>query len=110
MQATIPHVEVPGDNESRIMARDGHCIGMSDKLAVWRFGYVFNRVQEGFEYRGHAEAHNVSIEDSAAFGVEYYGFLWVLATRRTGKIRDTCRGWAIDLPKQFLKVIEWQPN
>jgi len=102
MQATIPYVQVPGDNESRIMARDGNCVGMSDKLAVWRFGYCFNRIGEGFEYISHAEAHGVSIEGNA--------FMWVLATRKTGKIKATHFGFAFELPRDFRKVIEWLPN
>src|SRR5574337_987617 len=36
-----------------------------------------------------------------------YGFLWVRATRRTGKVKESWRGYAMELPPSFRKVIEW---
>ena len=102
MQATIPHVEVPGDRDNRLMARDGHCMGMSDKLAVWRFGYIFG---------SHLAMYSgCYITNETAFGTEYHGYLWILATRKTGKIKERFRGYATDLPKEFKRVIEWLPN
>jgi len=102
MQATIPSVEIPGDNESRVMARDGRCIGMSDRQAVWRFGYIYKSQ--------HALAHGVTIQENLTIEDAEVGYLWVLATRRTGKVRSSFRGYAIDLPHRFKQVINWLPN
>lgn len=105
MQATTPYVEVPGDNKEgydhhdvhvreRIMGRAGSCVAMSHTLAVWRFGFSRNS------------------ESAMAYGVytEIDGFLWVLATRRTGKIKEQWTGYAINLPPKYRKVIEWEPT
>ena len=95
MQATIPHIKVLGDNHENVMARDGHCLGMSDKLAVWRFGYL------------HGSFHAVMLACNVPIGE---GFTWVLATRKTGKVVETWNGYGIDLPHRFRQVIEWLPN
>jgi hypothetical protein len=99
MQAAIPWIEVPGDNEERIMARSGSCVGMNPTLAVWRFGFMIMS-ETGI-------AHNVAIKST---GSEEYGFLWVLATRKTGKVKQTFRGFAIELPSKFRQVIDWEPS
>lgn len=98
MQATTPHVDVPGDNADalngirpRIMGRSGECVGMTNELAVWRFGFLPDSES--------ADAFGVRIDSPRE------GFLWVLATRRTGKVRETYRGYAIELPAGFRRVI-----
>ena len=97
MQATTPHTLVPGDNELQIMARSGTCVGLSNRLAVWRFGYV----QKSLE----ASDHMVSIEENNMG----HGFLWILATRKTGKIKDRFRGYAVELPTKYRQVLDWEP-
>jgi hypothetical protein len=99
MKAVNPYVEVPGDNSERIMARSGDCVGMNPTLAVWRFGFMITS-EAGIAY-------NVAIKST---GSEEYGFLWILATRKTGKVRDSFRGFAIELPDKFRQVIDWEPS
>jgi hypothetical protein len=107
----MPYIDVPGDNpnpyfsdnvslpdrviRARIMARSANLVGVSDKLAVWCYGFL-----PGSDL---ANATGVCIARDFAGG----GFLWVLATRRTGKVKATYRGYALDLPEAFRKVIEW---
>jgi len=95
MQAVMPYVEVSNDDpEVTLMARDGSCVGMSDKLAVWRFGYLPDSpkaIQSGCYIIGH-------------------GYFWVLATRKTGMVKEAFSGYALELPANFRKVIEWQPH
>ncbi len=98
MRATPPYPEVPGDNyevigllRERIMARSGDCLGMNERLAVWRFGFLPNSEA--------ANAYGVAVEDGE-------GFLWILATRKTGKVRASFRGYALDLPREFRTVID----
>ena len=100
MRATPPFPEVPGDNEhandiwgtrERIMARSGDIVGFTAREVVWRFGFL-----PGSEA---ANAYGVAINDGE-------GFVWVLATRKTGKVRATFRGFAVELPPEFRKVIE----
>lgn len=104
MRATPPHINVPGDNDTmltlpsgrklgeHIMGRSGDLVGMTTREAVWRFGFGPNS------------------ESAGAFGVslpeDFKGFLWVLATRKTGKIKDTCDGMWVELPSNFKRVIE----
>lgn len=97
MQATPPYIDVPGDPttdsewlRSRIMARSGALIGFGAERCVWRFGFL-----PGSEA---ANAYGVALEG--------HGFLWVLATRKTGKVVDTFRGWALELPDTYRKVID----
>jgi hypothetical protein len=104
MKAVMPYVEVPGDNEEiinnwlrpRIMGRGGTCMGMTNNLAVWRFGAM-----PGSEF---ATAYGVSLPEHNG------GFLWVLATRKTGKIRETFNGYAIELPTKFRNVIDFESS
>jgi hypothetical protein len=106
MKAVTPYVEVPGDNEESIfddstgeelrpyiMARSGTCMGMNPKYAVWRFGIL-----KGSEA---ANAYSVFTTD---------GFLWVLATRKTGKVKQMWNGFAMDMPDLFRKIIDWEPE
>jgi hypothetical protein len=94
MRATTPHVTVPGDSEDRIMARSGQCLGMSKDRAVWRFGFS-PRSERAFQ--------------TGTF-IEGYGFLWVLATRKLGVVKDTFRGYAVELPESYRKVLRWEPQ
>lgn len=114
MKAAMPHVVVPGDNELMIthfcshfenidirpnlMARNGTCMGMNRDTAVWRFGQMVESEA--------ARAYGVNIVENDEVG---YGFLWVLATRKTGKVLREWRGYAIQMPKKFRQVIEWEP-
>lgn len=101
MQATTPFVEVPGDNASTIMARSGTCLGMNPTLAVWRFGFA-----PGSEA---SRMHNVWLHNEDD-GPGWQGFMWVLATRKTGKVKDTFRGYAVHLPRKYRNVINWEPK
>ena len=129
MIAVPPYPNVPGDNESevtrhtiinvaytvraRIMARTGVCRGMNAERAVWCFGFV--------KHSESAKAFGVSIEEpTCAYHVDNGrqsdslddpcacadGFLWILATRKTGKIVSTFRGYALDLPAAYRAVID----
>lgn len=102
MQATPPYPDVPGDNADyigdignpeairpRIMARSGQLVGWNDRYAVWCFGFT-----PGSDA---ANAFGVAIEGG--------GLLFVLATRRTGKVRETFQGWGLNMPKAFRKVV-----
>lgn len=104
MRATPPHVDVPGDNAERLLAgrfervrphimrRSGECCGMTATQAVWRFG--FSRGSES------AQAYGVWLDPDVR------GFLWVLATRKTGKVLETFQGFAYELPAHFNEVID----
>lgn len=126
MRPVQPTIEVPGDNadelhlpgrsgdevmRQRIMARSGNVVGMSVDHVVWRFGFC-----SGSEA---ANAFGVEITEVTPADTEgesepptpnQYGFLWVLATRRTAKVKATFRGYALELPDEFRKVIEWEPR
>lgn len=92
MQATLPHLDViVGDSPDSIMSRSADLVGMTDKHAIWRFGFL--------PHSEAATAYGCAISDGE-------GFVWVLATRRTGKVLDTCRGYALDLPARFRRVID----
>jgi hypothetical protein len=80
---------------AKIMARCGECVGMNDKLAVWRFGF-----SPGSEA---ARAYGLFIDKGEEVSP---GFMWVLATRKTGVVKDTFFGYAIELPAKFRKVID----
>ena len=106
MKAVNPWPDVPGDNKAdiplgrgavireNIMARSGTLVGMNRTHALWRFG--FTRGSEA------ADAFRTHIESD--------GFLWVLATRKTGKIKETTTGFALELPDNFSEVMEWEPD
>lgn len=126
--AVMPHIDIPGDNthervleafppyrqvlRTRIMARSGNLHGFDDNLAVWAFG--FDERSEA------AAAYGVSMSsdygdisenqspDEIAEQVERasVGPLWVLATRRTGKVKETWRGPFIHLPAAFKRVVD----
>lgn len=106
MKAVKPYVEVPGDNpvdkgyvRARIMARCGDLAGMTDSLAVWRFG--FSPDSEA------ARAYGVKIPTVGKSSKKTWpGFMWVLATRKTGKVKEIFFGYAIELPDHFRKVID----
>jgi len=72
---------------------------MSDRLAVWRFGFL----------RGSDAADAFGVEIDEASDPEGYGFLWVLATRRTGKVEESWRGYAMELSPAVRRVIDWEP-
>jgi hypothetical protein len=103
MRLCRPWIEVPGDSgeghewlRPNIMNRGGDCVGISDTMAVWRFGF------------------GPSSEAAIAYGVHTSdflenGFVWVLATRKTGKVKEVFRGLALNLPDHFRKVIDWEP-
>lgn len=99
MFAMLPHCEVPGDNKqdrpvglrANIMARSGSCVGMTEELSVWRFGFL-----PGSES---ATAYGVAVDDGQ-------DFVWVLATRKTGKVKEIARGWAIQLPDNFRTIMQ----
>lgn len=100
MRATMPEVVVPGDNEEQIdetrphlMARNGTCMGMSDTRAVWRFGQL--QLSEA------AQAYGIYIAISEP------GFMWVLAERTTGDEIQRFFGAAMNLPKSFRQVLDW---
>lgn len=114
MKAMMPYIEVLGDNETsktllaakgnsyyqlrpNIMARSGSFMGMTRDLAVWRFGY--SPESEA------ASAYGVSIPKSHNSN-EWPGFLWILATRKTGKVKESFFGYAVELPQHFKDVIE----
>lgn len=98
MRWISPHIDVPGDNPrsddlehpGRIMARSGDFLGGNERQGAWRFGF------------------GAGSESAEAYGVHFTGrgFLWVLATRKTGKVLDTCEGFAVELPETFTKVID----
>jgi hypothetical protein len=129
LNAATPYVEVPGDNldeielvttyqdettttqrvRLRIMGRSGSLMGISGRyfgtfgkyggiqrvepdLAVWRFGFHSGSEQ--------AKAYGVSMPDGQ-------GFMWVLATAKTGKVKEIWYGYALDLPDNFRRVIDW---
>lgn len=101
MQAVRPHVDVPGDNAGYlnqghthplIMARSGDLVGFDADLAVWRFGFT-----NGSEA---ARAYGVSLPNTVV------GFVWVLATRKTGKVREHFIGYSTQLPAPWRNVIE----
>lgn len=104
MRAAKPYVDVPGDNpqeppdkiwlQPRIMARGGDLVGMNREFAVWRFGF-----RPGSEA---STAYGISLPEG------YPGFLWVLATRKTGKIKESWIGYAIDLPAKFRNIIDFE--
>jgi len=92
MRLVKPYIEVPGDNRVNIMARSGDCLGLNFYFSVWRFGFM--PLSEA------AQAYGVSIDNPSE------GFLWVLATRKIGTVKDTFRGYAIELPDKFRRVID----
>lgn len=102
MKAMKPFVEIPGDNEHdingfvhpHIMARTGELMGIYRNEAVWRFGATSDS-----EF---AKAYGVSLPTG------FPGFVWVLATRKTAKIRETWIGYAIELPARFRNVIDFE--
>lgn len=77
---------VPG--ASGVMAHDGECMGMSTELALWRFGW------------------SATSPYAKVFNCHYTGdgFLWVLATRRAGKVKETWSGFALHMPPHFRAV------
>jgi len=98
---------VPGDSEDQIMLRSGDCVGISDKLAVWRFGFA-----PGSDS---AKAHGVEVSDWSRCSDTNDpngsgGFVWVLCTRKTAKVKEVFRGYALNLPENFRNVIEWEPK
>lgn len=97
MRAAAPYPRVPGDSEDGKMRRSGTLMGMSNTLAVWRFGWS-EESERGYE-------SDVYITETK----EGYGFLWVLATRKTGKIQEEWRGYALGLPLQYRSVLDWEP-
>lgn len=86
-----PYPDIPGDSEDKIMARTGEMLGFDKNFSVSRFGFIPGSIE--------AQAHGVCIPDNQ-------GFVWVLATRKTGKIKDTFRGYALELPARFRNVID----
>lgn len=92
MRATPPYPSVPDDNADRIMARSGTLMGMSDRYGVWRFGF-----SKGSDS---AKAHGVSTPH----------FLWVIATRKTGKVWLEQYGNYTELDPMFQKVMDWEPK
>lgn len=77
-----------------IMHHHGECMGFSKDRAVWRFGFVATSKL--------ARAFDCSITT----GDNEHGFAWVIATRRTGVVIETWRGWANNLPDKFKRVID----
>jgi hypothetical protein len=101
MKATWPEIRVPGDGPdptgvNNVMWRSGDCMGMTRHDAVWRFGFIHNSPA--------AIAYGVSLPE------DYKGYLWVLAIRKTGKIKDFWSGYAKDLPDDFRMVMDWEPT
>lgn len=70
-------------------------MGMNPTLAVWRFGFT--------PKSDAARAYGTYIDDGMLF-------VWILATRKMGKVRQIARGAAIELPQNFRKVMEWEPS
>lgn len=100
MRAARPYIEIPGDNETdlgfvrpRIMARGGELMGIYKDEAVWRFGAIPDS-----EF---ANAYGVSLPQN------YPGFVWVIATRKTAKVRETWTGYALNLPTRFRNIIDF---
>lgn len=91
MRAVMPYIELEGDDDGRIMARSGQFRGMDKTKAVWIFGFIKNS------------------PFAEAFGVHTDNFTFVLATRKTGKVKETFEGFAFQLPATFRKVLEWEP-
>lgn len=73
---------------SGIMHRSGELVGLSPNMAVWRFGFV------------------AGSDSAEAFGCSTDSFIWVLATRRAGRIKEVVTGWALNLPASFQNVID----
>lgn len=92
-----PSVEVPGDNvdisdpDHHIMQRMGEIIGYDHEQGVclWRFGFL----------PGSRLAEWSGVHFSGA------GFLWVRA-ERNGTALDTFTGYAMNLPKEYDRVID----
>lgn len=111
MRFMSPHVDVPGDNaepitlpdgselRARIMGRSGDLVGGNSQEAVWRFGFLPESES--------AHAYGVSIPERRDEG---HGFMWVLATRKTGHVREVFHGYAVELPANFNGVIDGWTN
>lgn len=93
MRACTPYPEIIGDNDERVMARSGSLVGFNLTHAVWRYGFLPESES--------AKVHGVNSGS---------GFVWVLATRKTGKIKEAYHGFALELPRNFREVIEWEPT
>ena len=94
---------IPGDSEDQIMLRMGSCVGISNDRAVWRFGFAPNSPA--------ATAFGVELSDWIPEpGQGNGGFVWVLCTRKTAKVKEVFRGYALNLPENFRNVIEWEPK
>ena len=95
-------VTVPGDNEDRLMAKMGEIVGYDDNLVVWRFGFAPNSPL--------AEATGLEVRDWDSDDEYEGGFVWAIATRKTGSVREVFRGFAIELPNSFQRVIDYEPG
>jgi len=92
MVPRMPHItnlDLPGDSQDRIMDCSGQLVGFNKQLGIWRFGFWSNS------------------DAAKAYGVSTNGFLWVLATLKTGKRKAIVKGgYASHLPKPFKTVLE----
>lgn len=88
MQPVKPFsLSIDGDSKDRIMARSGEIVGFSKTRVVWRFGFMPDSDM--------ARAFNASCDS----------FTWVIAGYN-GRIFDTFKGYGLNLPERFKKIIE----
>lgn len=81
---------------SGVMQNAGNCMGVDANHSVWRFGF-------GKASRM-ADAFGCTIPDFPE--LDEYGFLWVIARRQGGKIMQTWRGWANEMPKNYRDICD----
>lgn len=119
-----PYEVVPG--LLGFMALNGTLMGVSKNYAVWRFGWTEDSpmgktgiwMPPEYEHCVRCRGRGFHFEESEAEGthcdncegagrrISNIGFLWVLATRKAGVIKDQWRGWATNLPPSFRNVID----
>lgn len=108
MRITAPYyTNTPGDNREpyelsngtvvrpHIMARSPRLIGVRGDEAVWSFGFA-----PGSEMALAFERESAEVNEPGQ-----YGPLFVRATVKTGKVRETFRG-ALDMPASMRRVVD----
>lgn len=87
MNPIIPTIDIPGDNEQKIMFRTGDIIGWNKDKYVARFGFL-----KGSDHAKMYKCHSET-------------FIWILC-HNSNKILEKFEGFACNLPKSFKDVLD----
>lgn len=86
MRPIIEAIDIPGDTEDKIMARSGAVVGFGSNGYVIRYGFL------------------PGSDEAKVHGCHISTFIWA-RYNLAGKIEEQIEGFAFNLPKSFLNII-----